>query len=60
LLHKEGEIETIQLNNVLGSDMGKTFISVENSNIQKIYAGEFYGAELAESSGSGEIEKIYE
>jgi hypothetical protein len=58
LLHKEGEIETVQLNNVLGSDLGKTFIDVENGNVQKIYAGEFYGAELVSTTGNGKVEKI--
>lgn len=58
LLSSGGDIETVQLNSVHGSDLGKTFVCVENGEIKRICAGGYYGAELTSSLGNGKIKQI--
>ncbi len=58
LHHKANRIETIQLCNVLGTDIGEALIHVENASIGKINAGEIFGAKLLKTTGNSNIGKI--
>ena len=47
LLHHKGkEIGTVQLCNILGSNIGEAILSAENGNIKQINVGEIFGAKL--------------
>lgn len=59
ILHKSGEIGTVQLGNLLVSETGKAIICVEKGTIQQINSSEIYGAELIEISGPGKIDVIH-
>lgn len=52
LLHKGKEIGTVQLCNILGSNIGESLISSENENIKQINAGEIFGANLIKTPGN--------
>ncbi len=53
LRHKNSEIGTLQLNNILVSEIGDAVILAENGNIGRINAGEVYGAELIHTDKKG-------
>jgi hypothetical protein len=58
LHHKANDIGTIQLCNVLASEIGEALICIENAGIDVINAGEVFGAKLLKTSGSSRIGKI--
>jgi hypothetical protein len=58
LLNNGTEIGTFQLNNVLGSEIGVSLIHVENGNINRINAGDVYGAILLKLSNTGTVGKV--
>ena len=58
LLNNGTEIETVQLNNILGSEIGVSLIHVENGNINRINAGDVYGATLLKLDNSGTVGKV--
>lgn len=57
LSHKHGNIDTIQMNNIMGSEMGDAIIIAEK-NIKQINASAVYGAQLVSANSVGKIEKI--
>ncbi|MFA6126758.1 MAG: glycosyl hydrolase family 28 protein [Bacteroidales bacterium] len=60
LLFNNGtEIETVQLNNILCSEIGLGLIHVENGNINRINAGDVFGADLLKLSNGGTVGKVY-
>jgi hypothetical protein len=62
LLHKGKEINTIQLCNIIGSNIGEAFITAENGNINQVNVGEIFGAKLIkapENSPDIKVSGIY-
>ncbi|OFY54430.1 MAG: hypothetical protein A2X22_09975 [Bacteroidetes bacterium GWF2_49_14] len=59
LLNNGSEIETVQLNNILGSEIGGSLIHVENGNINRINAGNVFGADLLKLGNGGTVGKVY-
>jgi len=55
--NKNGKIDTIQVNNIMGSEIGDAFIITDN-NIRQVNASAFFGAKLISPNGKGKIEKF--
>jgi hypothetical protein len=55
--HKNGRIDTIQVNNMMGSEMGDAFIITDN-DIRQLNAFACNGAKLLSPNGKGKIEKF--
>lgn len=58
LHHTANQIETVQLNNVLGSEIGEALICIENAEIENINAGEIFGTKLLKTSGNSKVGKV--
>ena len=56
LYHKNGNIDTIQVNNILGSDLGDAII-INDNNIKQLNAFAVYGAKLISEKSIGKIER---
>lgn len=57
ITHKNGKIDTIQINNILSSEMSDALIYNEQ-DIRQINANAVFGAELISESGKGKTAKI--
>ena len=56
LYHKNGNIDTIQVNNILGSDLGDAII-INDNNIKQLNASAVFGAKLISEKSIGKIER---
>ena len=56
--YNTGKINTLFMNNILGSEIGVSLIYVENGNINRINAGDVYGATLLKLDNSGTVGKV--
>jgi hypothetical protein len=54
--HKNGQIGTIQISNILGSEMGDPFI-IADKDLKQVNSSACFGAELISPEGKGKIEK---
>ena len=57
LLHKTGEIGTVQLNNIFFPDSDHALLELGNGDIKQIFSGEVYGANIVSSKGSGKADQ---
>jgi hypothetical protein len=57
IAHKNGNIDTIQVNNIMCSEMGDAIIITDN-NIKRLNASAVYGAKLISANSVGKIETI--
>lgn len=55
LLHKTGEIGKVQLHNIFFSDSDAALLELEDGNIQQLFPGEVFGANLISFVGKGKV-----